>query len=951
MSMPLRSIRSRLLGLVLATVVPFTALIGAGLWSQWRGDQAAAIQRATAEARLLAAQVDDHIGNLANLLRGLALAVSTDPAEVAANDALLRRVKAESPSFVGEISVFSLAGENIGTSSQAGRFYAGDRRYFREILAGQRLAIGDVVRARVLGVWVVSVARPVVDEAGRLRGVIAVGTLLEHFQDALRVKGLPGGSVISIVDQNGDVVARNIDEANWIGRNLGDWPSVARHIAAKEISELVTWPDGVERITGASMAHGAPWLVSVGLPKEVAFAAVAARLGWSVLFILGTLVATSAIAWMLSGRIARPLRQLGRDAAALAAGNLGHRSAIRSGDEVGALADNFNRMAESLERRQDEARSAADELRKAKDTLAAVINASPVGIICSSPERRLLLWSRGAEQMFGFSAAEVLGRRSRIIPRGDEARSQELFDRALKGETIRDIELRRMRKDGSLVDVRVAAAPMHNLDGTVRSVAWVYEDITGRKRAEEQLRRLAHYDQLTGLPNRLSLQKELGRLLAGERRAAPASIALFDLDGFKDINDTLGHSTGDELLVEVGHRLLGIAELRSDIGLVSRLGGDEFVVIVPSCGDPRVVGEIVQSILERLSEPYTINDQVLHVNASAGVAIAPNDGASVDELIANADLALYQAKSDGGRVSRFFVPVLRAQAQARRRLDLDLRRAFAENEFELHFQPLIRLADEAVVGAEALLRWRHPVRGVLAPGVFIETLAESSIAPAVGRWIIKTACARTAEWRAMGLMLGRVAVNLFPSQAHDPRLVTDVDDVLRETGLPAEALELEITETVALNNEDPAGPLLELHERGVKLAFDDFGTGYASLNYLTRFPVSRIKIDRSFVARITDNSEDAAIVRSLVAMAHNLGLEILAEGVETEAQAAFLLNERCQDAQGFLYSRPLPAPEFEAYLRAKRLALGSEPADKRLNGRRHAPSRSTRASGRRGLRR
>ena len=294
---------------------------------------------------------------------------------------------------------------------------------------------------------------------------------------------------------------------------------------------------------------------------------------------------------------------------------------------------------------------------------------------------------------------------------------------------------------------------MYNPDGTVRSVAWAYEDVTDRRKAEEQLRRLAHYDQLTGLPNRLSLQKELGRLLSGERRGRPTSIALFDLDGFKDVNDTLGHSTGDELLIEVGHRLISIAEIRSDVGLVSRLGGDEFVVVVPNCGDPLIVGEIVEMMLKRLSEPYTINEHVLHINASAGVAVAPNDGASVDELIANADLALYQAKSDGGRICRFFLPVLRAQAQARRGLDLELRRAFAENELELYFQPQIRLADEAVVGAEALLRWRHPVRGVLAPGAFIETLAESPISPDVGRWIIRTACEKAAAWRAMGLPL------------------------------------------------------------------------------------------------------------------------------------------------------------------------------------------------------
>jgi diguanylate cyclase (GGDEF)-like protein len=532
-----------------------------------------------------------------------------------------------------------------------------------------------------------------------------------------------------------------------------------------------------------------------------------------------------------------------------------------------------------------------------------------------------------------------------VVPPELKPESQALFDRAFRGETIRNVETRRHRKDGSKVDVRIAAAPMYNLDGTVRSVAWVYEDITDRRRAEEQLRRLAHYDQLTGLPNRLSLQKELGRLFSGENASRPTSIALFDLDGFKDVNDTLGHSTGDELLIEVGDRLRELAEQRREIGQVCRLGGDEFVVILPNCGDPRAVAEVIDVIIKRLCEPYTISDHTLHIGTSAGVAIAPNDGKTVDELIANADLALYQAKSDGGRVCRFFMPVLRAQAQARRALDLELRRAFSENEFELYFQPQVRLSDAAVVGAEALIRWRHPQRGILAPGAFIETLADSSIAADVGRWIIQSACRQAASWRAAGLSLSRVGVNLFPSQAHDRGLVDDVQRALAETGLPPDALELEITEYVAFNYEDPEGPLQKLHEAGVLLAFDDFGTGYASLNYLTRFPVSRIKIDRSFISKITDTVEDAAIVRSLIAMAHNLDLEVIAEGVETATQAAFLLNERCQEAQGFLYSKPLPAAEFAAYLRTKRLAL--EVDRRRPVRNRNLPRRVGTAAGRR----
>jgi EAL domain-containing protein (putative c-di-GMP-specific phosphodiesterase class I) len=291
--------------------------------------------------------------------------------------------------------------------------------------------------------------------------------------------------------------------------------------------------------------------------------------------------------------------------------------------------------------------------------------------------------------------------------------------------------------------------------------------------------------------------------------------------------------------------------------------------------------------------------------------------------MANADLALYRAKANGG-CYQFFIPAFRAQARARIELDLELRRAFAREEFELYFQPQVRLADNTVVGAEALLRWRHPVRGIVAPGAFIETLAKSVIAPELGRWILKTACQKAAAWRAMGLPLARIAVNLFPPTVNDETLVRETEDVLRQTGLPAKALELEITENVALNYDDAAGPLNKLYQRGVNLAFDDFGIGYASLSSLTRFPVSRIKIDRSFVAKVTDDAKDAAIVRSLIAMAHKLELEVIAEGVETEAQVAFLVNERCEEAQGFLYAKPLPAAEFEAYLKASRPVLQSD---------------------------
>ena len=514
-----------------------------------------------------------------------------------------------------------------------------------------------------------------------------------------------------------------------------------------------------------------------------------------------------------------------------------------------------------------------------------------------------------------------------VVPPDLKEAAEQMHRRACGGEVIRGIETRRLRKDGATVDIRLAAAPLFAEDGTVRGVAFVHEDITARKKAEEQLRQFAHFDQLTGLANRLTMTETLASLLKDGRR--PCSIAILDLDGFKDVNDTLGHSTGDVLLIEVAGRLKAAVASRTPDALACRLGGDEFVIVVPDCGSALQIAEVVGEVLTRLSQAYSVGEHVLHLGASAGIAIAPLHGSSVNELLSNADLALYQAKKSGGRVYRFFTSSLRANAQSRRVLDSELRHAFANDEFELHYQPQVRLSDGAVTGAEALLRWRHPQRGLLDPHAFVDALAGNALALDVGRWVLETACAQAADWRSRGFSLARMAVNLFPRQLHHPSLVADVEVALHRSGLPSDLLELEITENIALNHEEAAKPLARLREQGVGIAFDDFGTGYASLRYLTLFPVSRIKIDRSFMHDIAGDAKSAAVVRSLIGMAHSLGLEVIAEGVETGAQAEFLRNERCEEAQGYLYGKPLSAVDFAVYLSIARLvAAAPKPASR-----------------------
>jgi diguanylate cyclase (GGDEF)-like protein len=391
------------------------------------------------------------------------------------------------------------------------------------------------------------------------------------------------------------------------------------------------------------------------------------------------------------------------------------------------------------------------------------------------------------------------------------------------------------------------------------------------------------------------------------------SLALIDLDDFKTINDTLGQTAGDEVLKVIGKRLTNVADDRCRI---YRVAGDEFVALSERCADPLVITQTVDELLRSIAEPIEVGGQRLFVGASAGVAIAPAHGKSPDELIASADLALQEAKTSGGGSQHMFVPMLRVQAQARRVLDLEMRRAFGDQEFEVFFQPQVRLTDGVIVGAEALLRWRHPEKGIVAPGAFIDALSKNAISREVGRWVLHTACTQAALWQRYSREGLRMGVNIFPSQFQESILVEDVEKALHLSKLPATLLEIEITENIALRHDDELlAPLVRLRDEGVRLAFDDFGTGYASLSYLRRYPLNRIKIDRSFVQKIEDErGQDAAIVRSIIAMAHNLGLEVIAEGVETDHQAEFLKREQCDEAQGYLYGRPVPAAEFERLL-------------------------------------
>lgn len=531
-------------------------------------------------------------------------------------------------------------------------------------------------------------------------------------------------------------------------------------------------------------------------------------------------------------------------------------------------------------------------------------------ILIADREGRYRRVSPSTAATLGYEPEDMIGLSNvDIIHPDDLEDAREALRHVRAHGQIRNYECRCRRKDGSVLPMSWSGV----WSEAEQRYYFIGRDMTEQHAADERLRHLALSDVMTGLGNRASLHEGLGALLNDDANDAHTAIAIIDLDGFKDINDTLGHSVGDALLKEVARRLRAVGEGSQ----VYRLGGDEFVLVLPGCADPLAISATVDQLLGGLSNRFAIEGHNLLVSASAGIAIAPADGTTVDELVSNADLALHDAKAGGGRTSRFYMPQLRVKAEARRELDIELRRACAQGEFELHYQPQIRTSDETIIGAEALLRWRHPERGILPPGIFIDALAENAVAPQVGRWILHTACKAAANWRDADGNCPMIAVNLFPSQFRSGTLVADVEAALAESGLPPEALELEITENVALDRDDSVlSPLVQLRAKGVSIAFDDFGTGYASLSYLTRYPLTRIKIDRGFVTKIGNApvSEDTAIVRSIIAMARNLGLAVTAEGVETPAQAAFLYKEGCHDLQGYLFSKPVPEAEFRTFL-------------------------------------
>ncbi len=552
---------------------------------------------------------------------------------------------------------------------------------------------------------------------------------------------------------------------------------------------------------------------------------------------------------------------------------------------------------------------------------ARVFECAQESIILTDADNNIVSVNPVFLEMTGYQADEVLGRNPRILSSGrHSAEFYEAMWQAITTEGKWQGELWNRRKDGAVYPVWVRISVYRDAAGKICNYVGVATDITERLAAQESIRQLAYFDPLTELPNRRMLEDRVRQALATAERERKQSALLFiDLDQFKTINDSLGHSAGDQLLIEVARRLQACVR-RMDT--VARLGGDEFVVLLT---DVTLEGasEVARKILDVVARSFQFNEHELGVTPSLGISIYPQDGRDFETLLKHADTAMYRAKDAGRNAFQFFTSEMNEAALERLMLENSLRQGLERGEFILYYQPQVNVRSGQIVGAEALVRWRHPKIGLVPPGKFIPAAEISGLIVSIGEWVLRESCRQNKAWQDAGLPSISVAVNISSVQFRGGQLEENVRSVLAETGMPAECLELELTEGILMGGaSETVDTLKRMSDMGVKLAIDDFGTGYSSLSYLKRFPIDKLKIDQSFVRDIVVDPDDLAIANAVISMGHSLRLSVIAEGVERSEQLEILTKEGCDEVQGYYFSAPLPAADFAELLRQQKVSSG-----------------------------
>jgi diguanylate cyclase (GGDEF)-like protein len=760
------------------------------------------------------------------------------------------------------INVFDAKGQLINSSKSwpAPDINIADRKYFKDFAAESPSPAVQIapVNSRFSGGWTTVIAHKVVGPNGRFLGVVTRGispASLEKFFESL---ALGKGSAISLLHRDGTMLARYPHVEEMIGRNFRTAPvqtllSKVKYGTVRLISPV----DGEERLASTRALSEFPLSI-----------------------IATTTVAAALTDWRAQTRYL-----------IVAAG----LSALAIAFTLFFIVRKLSKQHQMSERR----------LALEKERLDTAINNMTQGLLLYDSDARIVLCNQRYLDLYNVPPDVVKPGchfRDLIAYRKETGSFQGNVDEFCSS-VLRNVAQKRVTHnvvetaDGR--SILIVNQPLAN-------GGWVatQEDITERRRAEKQIAHLAHHDALTDLPNRTLFRERLQRELERASRGEQLAVLYVDIDEFKSVNDSLGHDVGDELLRGIASRLRSCVR---ETDFVARLGGDEFAIIQTNVRQPSDVMELVKRIYEAIREPHECLGHRVAADASIGIALAPNDGTNLDQLLKSADLAMYGAKADGRRTYRFFEPEMDARVKARRTLELDIRQAIADEAFELHYQPVVDFRSNEIVGCEALLRWNHPLRGMVSPAEFIPIAEETGLICQIGDWVLATACTEAMNWPP-GIKL---AVNVSPVQFRSHAFCLKVANALTTTGLSANRLELEITEAVLIRDDEAALAMLQhLRAIGVRIVLDDFGTGYSSLGYLQRFPFDKIKIDRSFVDSVTDAEGSSFIVQAVINIAKSQNMTTTAEGVETEQQKEMLHSLGCTEMQGFLFSRARPAEEI-----------------------------------------
>jgi len=631
--------------------------------------------------------------------------------------------------------------------------------------------------------------------------------------------------------------------------------------------------------------------------------------------------------------VVKPLSHLSDAANQLALGDFSTVLPADTGDELGQMVRAFSTMRESRKGVESELNSLnvsleaivekrVAELRDSETYVRAVIDNVNEGIIVMNSVGLIMSFNPAAEKIFGYTSTEIIHKDFKTLLSGENAELSGIY-KAYSDENTIDTSLGitreavGLRKDFSAFPLELKTSQIFIRNDLLFITA--ARDITDRKDAEQRINYMASHDSLTKLPNRTLLQDRIQQTLAhNNRRDQKAALIFIDLDKFKVINDTLGHDVGDSLLQEAAARL--VSGVRSE-DTVARQGGDEFIILLSTINHPEDAGVIAQKILDSITRPFNIKGKELHIGASIGIAVFPEDGDNMETLLKNSDIAMYHAKESGRGNYQFFSAEMNAHATEKQSLISDLRHAAERNELFLVYQPVVDMQSGNIAGMEVLLRWKHPEIGMISPIKFIPLAEESGLILPIGEWVMRSACEQLKHWQTQGYEVPRLAINLSAKQFRQKSLSKVIEKILKETGVEARYIGFEITESMLLQNiEEVVETLSKLSYMGLEISIDDFGTGYSSLSYLKRLPINKLKIDKSFIDDLATHPDAAAIVKAIIAMAHGLKMKVVTEGVETQDQLDFLRLHGCEQYQGYIFSKPITAPEIIAMFKRKAFA-------------------------------